>query len=318
MDHPQVTVICLCYNHEAFLQEALDSVSAQTYPNLQVIIVDDASTDGSQQQIQHFAAIHPTIQTLLLSHNVGNCKAFNLGLELATGDFVIDFSTDDVMVLNRIEKQISFFGKLDRRVGVVFTDAIYINENGVPFRNHFDYLLAKKLVVQIPTGDVFRAVLTTYFICSPTMMIRKEVLDRLGGYDAELAYEDFDFWVRASRVFHFALLNEKLTKVRKSSKSMSAGWYEQGDRQLHSTYLVCQKALKLCANQEDRKALQWRVLYEFKQSVFSKNTTESKLFSQLLKIAGKIPASFYVIRWLSIIPLPWRWIRKKYYRLVYS
>ncbi len=315
---PQVTVICLCFNHKAFLQEALDSVVAQTYSNVQIIVVDDASTDGSQQQIHHFATLHPTIKTLLLLRNVGNCKAFNLGLALATGDFIIDFSTDDVMVPTRIERQVSFFQKQDARVGVVFTDALYINENGTPFRNHFDYLLAKKLILQIPSGDVFRDVLTTYFICSPTMMVRKEVLDRLQGYDENLAYEDFDFWVRASRIFHFVFLNEKLTKVRKSSRSMSKGWYEQGDRQLHSTYLVCQKALKLCYTEADRKALQWRMLYEFKQSVFSKNYSESKLFAQLLKTMGKIPASFYLIQGLSLIPLPWPWVRKKYHALIYS
>src|SRR5882757_6478399 len=158
MKQPLVSVICLCYNHHNFMREAMESVLAQTYPNLQVILIDDASTDGSKKLIQEFSKHYPRIQSLLLSVNLGNCKAFNQGLELATGDFVIDFSTDDVMLPDRIEKQIEFFKKQKGNVGVVFTDATYINEKGVSIRNHYDHLFKKKLIDHIPSGDVFRDV----------------------------------------------------------------------------------------------------------------------------------------------------------------
>jgi glycosyltransferase involved in cell wall biosynthesis len=317
MNQPLVSVICLCYNHRPYFNVAIESVLTQTYSHLQVIIVDDASTDGSKEMLEEFAKRHPRIQTLLLSSNQGNCKAFNQGLKLATGDFVIDFSTDDVMMPDRIEKQVDFFSKQTDRVGVVFTDAVYINENGIPLRDHYGYLLNKKLIEHVPSGDVFRDVLTTYFIPSPTMMVRKKVMDQLRGYDEMLAYEDFDFWVRASRDFLFVFLNEKTTKVRKSATSMSAGWYEKGDQQLHSTFLVCQKAESHCRDELDREALRWRVLYEFKQAVFSQNKTESGLFAELLHRLGKIPPSFYLIRFASFLPLPWAWIRKKYHELRY-
>jgi hypothetical protein len=222
------------------------------------------------------------------------------------------------MMPDRIEKQVAFFQLLDDRVGVVFTDATYVDAAGIPFRKHFDYLRKKKLVDQIPNGDVFRDVLTRYFICSPTMMIRRNVMESLQGYDETLSYEDFDFWVRASREFHFAFLNESLTKVRKSSGSMSTGWYMQGDPQLYSTYIVCEKAVKLCRSRDDEKALKWRVFYEYRQSVFSNNRGEARLFAQLLKSLGGIPLSFYVIQLAARLPFPWPWLRKKYYELAYS
>ncbi len=318
MNHPQVSVVCICYNHRAFIKEAIESVLSQTYANLQIIIVDDASTDGSMALIQEFSNQHARIQTLLLSDNVGNCTAFNHGLRLATGDFIIDFSTDDVMLADRIQKQVDFFSMQTEKVGVVFTDAIYIDENGKPFRNHYDYLFAKKLITRVPTGDVFREVLTSYFICSPTMMVRKRVMDALKGYDETLAYEDFDFWVRASRKFEFAFLNEKTTSVRKSSGSMSTGWYEKDDPQLHSTFLVCQKAEKLCRDEEDRNALRWRVRYEFMQAVFSQIEMESKFFADLLQQLGKIPVSFFLIKGASHLPLPWARLRKLYHQFRYG
>lgn len=317
MNQPLVSVICLCYNHKPFLREAVESVVRQTYGNIQIILVDDASTDGSAQLVQQLVTEYKQIQSILLPANLGNCKAFNQGLALATGDFIIDFATDDVMKPERIEKQVDFFSQQRPSVGVVFTDAIYIDVEGNQIRRHFEYLKEKKLIDSIPTGNVFPDVLTTYFICSPTMMIRREVLIALNGYDESLAYEDFDFWVRASRLYEFAFLDETLTLVRKSSDSMSAGWYKKGDPQLHSTYLICCKAKGLCRNEVELSALRHRVLYEFRQAVFSENKTEAKLFATLAKTLGRIPFSFSLVRAVSWLPLPWSQMRSFYHRIFY-
>jgi hypothetical protein len=99
---------------------------------------------------------------------------------------------------------------------------------------------------------------------------------------------------------------------------MSTGWYRKGDRQLHSTFLICLKAEKLCRDEFDRDALRWRVLYEFRQAVFSQNKEEADLFAALLKQLGKIPSSFFIIQWASYFPLPWAWMRKVYHQLRYS
>jgi glycosyltransferase involved in cell wall biosynthesis len=319
MESPLVSIICLCYNHERFVDEALRSVFQQTYPNIQVIVVDDCSSDRSTSIIKKVISNQShRVKFLSIKQNLGNCKAFNQGLALATGDFIIDFSTDDVMMPDRVEKQIRFFEQQNEKVGVVFTDATYIDENSKPIRNHYDYLFKRKLIDHVPVGDVFRDVLTTYFISSPTMMVRKQVMDILQGYDENLSYEDFDFWVRASRDFQFAFLDEKTTRVRKSKSSMSTGWYKIGDNQLHSTYLVCMKAERLCLNEQDRDALRWRVRYEFKQAVFSQNKDEAELFEELLKRLGKIPASFFLIKAASYFPLPWSWMREKYHQLKYG
>ncbi|WP_333819519.1 glycosyltransferase [Ohtaekwangia sp.] len=285
MQGPLVSVICLCYNHAQFVEEALQSVIDQTYKNIQIIIVDDASKDNSASVIRNFIerSGRSDIHFLPLQANVGNCKAFNKGFALATGDYIIDFATDDIMVPERVEKQVEFFGKLNHSVGVIFSDAIYVTSDRKFLYNHFDNLIRRKLIRSIPEGDVFKDVLTTYFISSPTMMIRKEVLDELGGYDENLAYEDFDFWVRSARKYRYNYTIEKLTIVRKTPESMSTGWYKIGDRQLDSTYRVCRKAQKLVRNESEEKALIQRVRYELKQSAFSENFKEGESFYTLLK-----------------------------------
>src|SRR6478736_1685750 len=99
MTSPLVSVVCLCYNHEHFVEEAIRSVFDQTYSNIQVVVVDDCSGDESVSIIKEIIRNQSRkVQFLELKQNLGNCKAFNHGLGLLTGDFVIDFSTDAVML----------------------------------------------------------------------------------------------------------------------------------------------------------------------------------------------------------------------------
>ncbi|MBS1682638.1 MAG: glycosyltransferase [Bacteroidetes bacterium] len=318
MSNPLVSVICLCYNQKNFVAEAVESVLHQTYKNIELIIVDDASTDGSLSLIKKIVEANSNIQYLLVETNVGNCKAFNAGWRIAKGEYIVDLSADDVMLPDRIEQQVNFFQQLDPSYGVIFTDCIYLDEHGNPFRNHFDYLISKRIIRSIPEGDVFQKVLTNYFISGPTMLIKNEVLKVLNGYDENLSYEDFDFWVRSSRIFKYGFLNVKTTLVRKAKHSKSTGWYQSGDPQLHSTYLICRKAIDLCKNEGDRSALIWRVAYEYRQSLFSKNKTEAKLFESLLHDLQGWNLTHQILKVISNIPLPWPQIRKRYHRFFYN
>ena len=318
MEKPLVSVICLCYNHQRFVREAVESVLNQTYTNIQIIIADDASTDNSAQEIKTLKAEYPSVELLLLPKNLGNCKAFNEALKLTRGEFIVDFATDDVMMPTRIERQIGFFQRLDSTVGLVYTDAVYITETGEFIRNHFEYLFEKALITHIPMGDVYRDVLTTYFVPGPTMLIRREVFEALNGYDETLSYEDFDFWVRSSRIYRYAFLNERLTSIRKLKSSMSAGWYVPGDKQLHSTYLVCRKAQQLNRDEGDRQALITRVRYEFRQSVLSTNHTEALLFYNLLKELKGVRLSERILKLFNRPGVPLAPLRKLYHQVKYS
>ena len=318
MDSPLVSVICLCYNHEKFIKEALYSVVNQTYKNIELIIVDDASSDESRKAIREFKNKFSSTIYLPIEKNVGNCKAFNLGFALSKGSFVIDFATDDVMMTDRIAKQVSIFETLSPKFGVVFTDADYIDDRGKFLKQHYKYLFRKKLLTNVPTGDVYAEILSTYFVASPTMMIRRSVLEQLNGYDENLAYEDFDFWVRSSRIFKYAFLNESLTKIRRSKNSMSSGWYKHGDTQLYSTYLVCRKIQKLNKNTEENSSLVKRVRYEIRQSVFSKNVKEAGLFFQLLTELTKPTLTDRILIGIRHLPLPFRWFRQLYHTIRFS
>jgi glycosyltransferase involved in cell wall biosynthesis len=317
MNKPLVSVVCLCYNQERFVQEAIQSVLDQSYSPIQLIVVDDASSDGSQKMIRDTIK-GTSVELLFLPENQGNCKAFNQALAKVKGDYIIDFAADDKMSLDRIEKQVMFFQSLPSDYGVVFTDAIYIDESGDYLRDHYAYLKKKKLITQVPQGNVYSDVIARYFIASPTMMVKKKVFDELGGYDEALSYEDFDFWVRSSRKFSYGFFNEKLTLIRRSANSMSSGWYKRGDGQLASTYLVCRKIAKLNTNPQEDQALLVRLRFELRQSAFSQNKREAELFFQLLVsiVNPTLIDRFFLL--IARLSLPLSSIRNFYHWIRYS
>ena len=279
--NPLVTVICISYNHENFLKESLDSVLNQTYQFLEVIIVDDASKDGSINIIESYAKENKSVVTIFNKINKGVCASFNKALTLAKGKYIIDLATDDVMELDKVEKQVNFFEQLDDSYGVVYTNALHIDENSNPLGLHFNP------GDKIPQGDIYKEVIQKFFLPSASLMVRKKVLEDLGGYDESLNYEDFDFWVRSSRDYKYAYLNEPLIRHRKLKGSLSTKFSSPKEKvMLETTYKVCQKALWLNKTKEENLALCQRLQYEMKQAFLMENFSLTKKYYKIMKDAG--------------------------------
>lgn len=260
METPLVSVICLCYNHARFVEDAIQSVINQTYPSIELIVVDDASTDGSPAIIESIISKHSYIKFIKLTTNVGNCAAFNKGFLQSKGDCLIDFAADDILMPNRVEEGINALIKSSDQVGVQFSDAYLIDENDATVGLHSD----RHPHVSIPQGDVYLDVISRYFICGPTMMVKRKVLEDLHGYDESLAYEDFDFWIRSSRLYHYQYIPKQLVKRRLVGNSMSSRQFVKGSSQLRSTFKVCKKIFALNRNEAEKKALIKRIHYEIK------------------------------------------------------
>ncbi len=304
--NPQVSIVLLCYNQAPYVAEAVHSVWNQTYANIQLIVVDDASTDGSRQVIAALLRNNPEVSFIALPENRGNCAAFNLALKRATGKYVIDLAADDVLLQDRVEAQVKFFESLGDEYGVIYSNARYIDKEGRFLKNHFAPAATP------PQGDVYVDVIRTFFIPPPTVMMRKSVLDELGGYDEALAYEDFDFWVRSSRNYKYAYQPQILTSIRKLESSLSAQAYKRSDRQLFSTSLVCRKILALNKTEDENKALRQRLKYESRQAVFSANFTEADIFLALLASTGAVPAFYKLLGLVSRYKIKLSWGRRLY------
>lgn len=283
---PLVSVICISFNHAPYIEEALKSVFEQNYPNIEVIILDDGSGDGSTEVIRTLIS-DKEISFIAHQTNLGYTKTFNQGLALAKGEFVIDFALDDVMLPDFIMSGIDRFEKEPVSTGIVYSNADYIDTNSKVIGNHKEILLKKKLVSELPEGNVFEQIIRRYFICTPTMIIRKQVFDRLGGYDESLTYEDFDFWVRSSRYWNYAYLDEVHMRKRKLQTSMSASRYQHRlNDQLKSTLNVCKKAFHLCKSKNEIIALKERLNYEYRQCLRNEAKELAEEYKDLLQLIG--------------------------------
>lgn len=263
MESPLVTVICLCFNHERFVKESIESILLQTHPRIQVVVVDDGSTDRSVEIIRETIKSHPEIPFLSLKENFGNCRAFNKGFAWAKGDYIIDLAADDVLMPHRIAEGLKTMESCGASYGVNFSDAELIDEAG----NHIGFHSDRFPHASIPHGDIYRDLIARYFISSPTMMMRRSVLKKLDGYDESLAYEDFDFWIRSSREFKYCYTAEPLVKRRMVKTSMAGNQYKPQSLQMVSTFRVCEKIILLNRNREERKALGRRIRYEMKRAL---------------------------------------------------
>ncbi len=280
MEMPLVSVICLCYNHERFVEEAIRSVLNQTHKNIQLIVVDDASTDNSVNVIRSLVGSNPPIKFLALTENIGNCKAFNRGLALAKGSFIIDLAADDVLLPNRVEVGIQKLLERGERFGVHFSDAEIIDAYGVHLYNHSDRFPHET----IPQGDVYKQIVERYFICPPTVMFTRQVAEVLGGYDESLSYEDFDFWVRSSRAFQYVYSPEVLVKKRVFKNSLGAKQFTLFSSHSKSTLIVCEKIFRLNNTTEEQAALHNRIRYEIRLNLRLLNwLTAIKFFGLMIR-----------------------------------
>ncbi|WPO77142.1 glycosyltransferase [Flavobacterium sp. KACC 22761] len=267
-DNPLVTIICLCYNQEKFVVESLTSAINQDYSFIEVIVVDDFSTDNSKETIKKFLIDYPQIRFIENKTNLGSTKSFNKALKLAKGDFIIDLACDDVLMLNCVSLQTKAFQETAfKNLGIVYGNAELITENGAHDSYYFAVDAAKKTIKKRKTGDIYLSVISGgNSICSVSSMVKKSVFDDLNGYDENLAYEDLDLWIRASRQYDVDYIDEILIQKRIASNSLGTHFFLKNDARAkkinHSTYLIIKKAILLNRTKEEHKAILKRIHFE--------------------------------------------------------
>lgn len=282
IEKPLVTVVLTAYNHEKYIGETLSSIFVQTYAKIQVIVIDNASTDGTVSVIEKMLPEGSDFLIVRNLTNLGLCRAFNQGLSLARGKYIIDLAADDIMLSTRIENQVEAFEKLGEDYGVVFTNARYIEAGGKLLNFHYPVNNKEKSKKIIPSGDVYKSVLENYFICTPTMMMRTQMLINMGGYDESLFFEDFDFWVRSSVEFKYFYLDEVLTLKRNVPDSLSKQVYKKGNNLLETCYIVCNKAYDLNRDQEEFDLLAARIRTFIRKCFYAEEFELAIRFRRLL------------------------------------
>jgi len=215
---PLVTIVAISYNQEKYVIETLNSLKSQTYPNIQLIIADDGSTDNTKQLIKEWIAVNWK-DTLFLNHpvNQGVTKNLNSALPYIKGEYYQFIGCEDIMLPNKISMQIELLEK-NLQYDIVYSDMLRMDENGT-IKEFTHY--TKFPLVEPQSGFIYESLIDQCFIATPTALMRIKVLFTIGGDNESLEVNDYDFWLRASKHFQFLYHNEITMKYRIVSTSIS-------------------------------------------------------------------------------------------------
>jgi len=205
LEYPLVSVVIPCYNHKRFLQKCLDSVAAQTYHNIEVVIVDDCSTDGSTAEIEKLiqnlswkSRFPQKTQFHGFAKNQGAHGAINSGIIKANGDIIALLNSDDMYHPERIECIVD--AMQNRNYEFVFSRVEYIDENDRVVTNSHPvahrYFCTQKLISQYPSVG-FACLISNVSISTGNFAFTKALFNRVGEFNNYRYCHDWEFLLRS-------------------------------------------------------------------------------------------------------------------------
>lgn len=199
--HPTVSVIIPVYNRAHLLHRALDSVVAQTFKDIEILVIDDCSRDDPYSVIKEYK--DSRIKYIKQKENQGVAAARNRGLREAQAPFVAFLDDDDEWLPEKLSKQVELFLQSPPEVGLIYTGVETVMDEG-----HTE--------IQLPTerGNVYGRLLVKNCIHGgSSAMIRRNLITNVGFFDENLlAIEDYEYWLRISRYYNFDFIEEPLVR----------------------------------------------------------------------------------------------------------
>lgn len=206
---PKVSVIITTYNSMPYLPDTLNSVLQQTFTDLEVIIVDDGSTD---QTTAWAAQVDDPRVTLVSQSNQGVSVARNTGINHAQGEYIAFLDGDDLWLTNKLEQQVEL---LDRHshIGLVHTWLALMDEQG---------LLTGRIMATQVEGKVWQQIIENNMVACSAAMVRRVCLTTVGIFEPSLRVaEDWDLWIRIAASYPFAVIKQPLVQYRLHGNSKS-------------------------------------------------------------------------------------------------
>lgn len=199
-----LTVVVSCYDHQAYIEQCLDSIVAQSVAPRQVIIIDDYSNDDSARLISLWLSDRDFGYTFIQhDKNVGVCATLNEALAIAEGRYFCHVSGDDWEDPDRFRHQVDFFDSGKSDVAVLIGDIREVDVSGGTIVEH-DFSQRVATLIGSSRSSALAALLEENVIPAPGTMLRTSALTAIDGFDDSLAFEDYDMWMRLASQYAFA------------------------------------------------------------------------------------------------------------------
>ncbi|MFH0897585.1 MAG: glycosyltransferase, partial [Candidatus Bathyarchaeota archaeon] len=217
--NPTVSVVIPTYNRAHLIGRTIQSVLAQTYQDFEIILVDDCSTDNTEEVVQSFT--DERLRYIRLKENSGTAGVpRNRGIEESRGKYIAFLDSDDEWLPEKLEKQIDKFKSVSADVGLVYCGYACVSGK-----------TGETLIECMPNGrgDVFKsAIEATLTVGSPAPLIRQDCFQKAGLFDTELlGSEDWDMWIRLAKDYKFDFVPEILAKYYVYGEQKSANLERQ-------------------------------------------------------------------------------------------
>lgn len=203
----KVTIYITNFNYERFIRQSIESVYAQSYPNIELLIIDDGSTDNSREIIEEYRGHKDT--RIVFQQNKGLNATNNVAMNMASGDYLMRLDADDFLEIDAVEKMVSVLDA-DNEVGLVFPDYYYVNAHGLQTGREIRHDFESKVTLfdQPAHGAV--------------TMIRLDFLKALGGYNESFTCQDgYDLWIKFITHHKVRNINEPLFSYRRHGSNLT-------------------------------------------------------------------------------------------------
>lgn len=215
---PKISIIMPTYNRSDYICEAIDSALSQTYDNIELIVIDDGSTDDTRNKLEkynsdeRFKCIH--------QENQGQSIARNKGLSIAEGEFIAFLDSDNIWLPGKLEKQVGIINE-NPSFDIFYGDCIVINEKGIE---------TSRANMSRYSGNITKYLIKDNYVSMNTTLTRKKCFDEIGGLSGKVRVgDDYELWLRLSTKFRFKYIPEYFVKYRVMDDQISTDKYRRFD-----------------------------------------------------------------------------------------
>lgn len=228
--NPLISVIIPAFNAEAHIQVAVNSVICQSYPNLEIIVIDDGSADRTRLFADQLASSDSRVRCYSIK-NSGRAAARNYGISKALGNWLAFLDADDFWDREKLSKQLACWHE-DNTVGLIYAERIWIDAEGYPISEQPERY-------DLPVGKILDKLIDGNYICTSTVLVKKDIVESVGGFDEGQSFkncQDYDLWIRIASKTNAAVVKEPLS------------YYRLHDKNAHKNILSRYIGLRSCMN----------------------------------------------------------------------
>ena len=219
-----ISILIPAYNHQHYVTQTLDSILHDSFTDKEIVIIDDGSTDRTNQVIEEWIARHKDeIHIVYKSRpNKGLTKTLNELLSLASGKYLVSLASDDYLLAGGLEKRYAYLLAHPEKYAV-FADCIVVDQEGNKLHESGLFGLRHADKARLMTDEgIKKEFISNFAVPGPVLMVRRDFYTRFGAYNEEMYMEDYDLYLKFAARNLIGFLDEKVSAYRLHETNMSS------------------------------------------------------------------------------------------------